>query len=441
MDSTSQTHEFIPIQNATTTVRLQWADPKDVFRNFLASAVDIEDNPGFQWITASKIVLCTLVAFAYALYILAYPPKHRRLSIFILAIPLTYVFFRHLDLAPSTAVCDTFGRFIYIWFAHMSHEVVILEFSPPLIKENTGWKSRVRSAYKVLFARTHDSQLPRHTHSRSSFLLRHIAKALALYVAQCLYHVVRAGYVSAPYVFGADKAIFFRRLPASLNGPEMFARTEHFVYWCVLNMYLYEAFHSVFAVLFVGCGFDSPGEWSMSLFGPMREAYSVRRYWGKHWHNYIYESFSSHTKIVTRGWLGMERGRVLTRLVENTAVFAASGVMHSAVRWVQHPKSGDHWPIAFWYVGQMVPIVIEDVVQGMWRRKKRDMGIKDSMWLGCVEKTIGYAWVVGFNMWSITKYVHTKNEWAEAGMQIRFEEHMAEWARKQTLLQGGGGSD
>jgi hypothetical protein len=440
MDSTSQTHDFVPMRNATTTVQLQWVDPKDVFEKFLEFSVDIADNPGFIWTTAFKIILCTLAAFAYALYILAYPPKHRKLSIFILTIPLTYAFMRHPDLAPSTAVCDTFGRFVYIWFAHMSHEVAILEFSPPLTKENTGWKSRVRSAYKVLFARTHSSQLPRHTHSRSSFLLRHIAKATALYAAQCLYHIVRTTYITVPYVFGPDKAIFFRRLPASLNGPEMFARTEHFFYWCVLNMWLYEAFHSLFAVLFVGCGLDSPGEWSMSLFSPVREAYSVRRYWGKHWHNYIYESFSSHTKVVTRGWLRMERGTLLTRLVENTAVFAASGVMHSAVRWVQDSKSGDHWVITFWYVGQMVPIVIEDVVRGVWRRKKKDMGIKDSAWLGCVERTIGYAWVVGFNMWSITKYVHTKNTWAEVKMNIRFQEQMAEWERKQALLRGRKGS-
>jgi hypothetical protein len=441
MDSMTLAQDFVPVMNATTTLHLQWADPKHVLKKLIESLVDVQDNLDFEWLTGFKIILCTLIAFAYALYILAYPPKHRKLSILILAIPLTYAFLRHPDLTPNAAVCDTFGRFIYIWFAHMSHEVVILEFSPSLTKENVGWKSRVRSAYKVLFARTHDSRGPRHTYSRSSFVLCHVAKATILYAAQVLYHIVRASYISAPYMHGADKAVFFRRLPASLNGAEMFARFEHFVYWCVLNMYLYEAFHSVFAVLFVACGFDAPGEWSMSLFGPCCEAYSVRRYWGKHWHNYIYESFSSHTKIATRGWLRMERGTLLTRLVENTAVFAASGIMHSAVQWVQNPSSTEHWCIAVWYVGQMVPIVVEDAVQGVWRRKKKEIGIKDSMWLGCVERAVGYAWVVGFNMWSIPKYVHIKHARAEAGMRVKYAKQLVEWERKQAILSEGEGMD
>jgi hypothetical protein len=49
----------------------------------------------------------------------------------------------------------------------------------------------------------------------------------------------------------------------------------------------------------------------LSLFGPLSGAWSVRRYWGKHWHNYVYHSFSGHVKILTRQWLGFKGGRLL----------------------------------------------------------------------------------------------------------------------------------
>jgi hypothetical protein len=403
-----------------------------------AIAIDTFDNPFHNNpILSLKILLSTLIAFIYALYILAYPPKYRKLSILILAIPVAYAFTYHQELAPSYAFCDTFGRFLYIWFAHMSYEVTILEWTPPVVKENDAWRSRVRAAYKVLFDRGHQgmpNENLRHTYSRREFVAQHIWKASYLYILQCIWATFLTYCVVAPGpVSGPDKGIFFRRLPESLNAAEMWYRFEDFWHWCFINMFMYEAYHSVFAVFFVGLGIDEPSEWSMSLFGSVTEAWSVRRYWGKHWHNYIYHSFSSHTKILTRNWLGMKRGHVVTRLVENTIVFAASGLMHSLVRYVHDGASNDYWVISFWYIGQMVPIIIEGVVQTIWRQKKKELGIQDTKWLLIVERVIGYAWVVGFNMWSISKYVHTKDAWRDARMQKMYAEQVAEWERKQEL--------
>jgi hypothetical protein len=436
-----ETSQLSPSSNlnmtSITTIELQWVSPTIVARDLFRGMMDIDDNPFYDAIPSLKIIICTLTAFIYAFYILAYPPKYRKLSIFLLVIPISYAFLHHTKLAPHYTFCDTYGRFLYIWLAHMSHEVIILEFEPAITKENDGWKSRMRAAYKVLFSRNHHSTGPHHNHTRTSFVVRHLWKATYLYTLQILWTVIRTRCIVVQPVHGADKAIFFRRLPHSLNAVEMYHRFEHFLYWCVINMFLYEAYHSVFAILFVLLRFDTPGEWSMSLFGPASDAWSVRRYWGKHWHNYIYESFSSHTKILTRDWLGMQRGRVSTRLVENTLVFGASGVMHSAVRWVQDAQSRDYWVITFWYVGQMLPIVIEDIVQAAWNRKKKEYVVKESKCLMWLERLVGYAWVVGFNMWSITKYVHTRDAWGDAAMEIRFAREVKDWeARGATLSRG-----
>jgi hypothetical protein len=422
--------------------------------------VDIWDNRFYDFKASVLPLLAFLSAFTYALYLLAYPPKYRKLSICTLAIPIAYTFVHQKNLFPSHALNDMFGRFLYIWFANMSYEVTILEYTPRISKENDGWKSRVRQAYKMIFCRTHEEHVPRvhqknetretdtaktnrgvnptdptaapkHTHSRSRFLLIHTWKAFYLFLLQATYWVFSNYCISSNHlIYGPKYASFFRRMPDALSAAEMWSRIDITIHWCIINMFLYEAYHSAFAVLFVGLGLDAPSEWSMSLFGPLSTAWSVRRYWGKHWHNYIYHSFSGHTKVLTRTWLGMRRGRTETRLLENTIVFGASGLMHSAVRWAQDGDGYDYWCIALWYVGQMLPIVVEGVVQELWRRKKKDLGLKDTRGLRRAERWVGYAWVIGFNMWSIPKYVHTRDEWSDRTMRKRYASEVVEYEKK-----------
>ncbi|KAH7391088.1 hypothetical protein DE146DRAFT_680111 [Phaeosphaeria sp. MPI-PUGE-AT-0046c] len=405
-------------------------------RIFEAMTIDSWDERGWTATQALKPLLSFLIALSWALYILAYPPKYRKISIAVLSVPVSHAFYYHTLLAPSNSVCDTFGRFLYIWLARMSHEMVILEWSPPIIKENDGWRSRLKSAYKVLFARNPEQNVlfttPRHNYSRRKFLAYHAIKAIFYYFLQNAYWVLARYCIEAYREDNVNKGQFFRRLPDSLDPAELWERFDTVMVWCVCNLWLYDAFHSLFALFFVSLRFDAPGEWSMSLFGPLSEAWSVRRYWGKHWHNYIYHSFSGHTKVVTRGWLGMRRGHLSTRLIENTMVFAASGVMHTAVRWVQSGgDGGDYWVITFWYMGQMVPIIIEDVVQKYWRQKKKELGIKDSKWLLRAERVLGYLWVFGFNAWSITKYQYTREVWGQPARDRRYAALLEEWRQQK----------
>lgn len=109
----------------------------------------------------------------------------------------------------------------------------------------------------------------------------------------------------------------------------------------------------------------------------------------------------------------MKGGRLETRLLENTLVFAASGLMHSLVRWTQDGSEGDIWCIAIWYTAQMLPIIMEGMVQDGWVRLKKRLQITDGRALGVFERLVGYVWVVGWFMWSVPKQIHTRNEWTE----------------------------
>jgi hypothetical protein len=430
-------------------------------------------TPGFAFLSA----------ILYGLYILSYPPctsLTRKLHIVLLALPLYCAFINADDISSSYTAVDTFGRTCIIWFAHMSYEVCVLEFSPVVKDTKTDiegggqmgrWeemRERIKQGYKVLFDRNHTQMLEAQNHAqppptsastsnpyasrdtyvatdkktdealqpgneaypaplpkgrahgytRPQFLRYHILKA-------AFYHALRKSYehyekhyspttLSVPPLSTRLLGSFFRRLPSSLAPLELLYRAEMSFDWNITSIWLYDSFHSGFALLWVGSGIDAPEEWSMSLFGPIGEAWNVRRYWGKHWHNYVYHSFSGHVKCATRGWLGLKRGRMSTRLLENTLVFLLSGLMHSLVRWQQSPMA-DIWAISVWYVGQMLPIIFESVVSHYWRKARKSLGIRaDVKWVNRLEYAVGYCWVIGWFMWSVPKYLATRMHWTDA---------------------------
>jgi hypothetical protein len=262
-------------------------------------------------------------AIFYGLYLLSYPPttsSRRKLSIVMLSIPIA-VAFRHSDnLLPNYTATDSFARFCYIWLAHMSFEVCVLEFSPVLNARDT-WKERVRQGYKVLFDRNHKQVLkannlrvdevvevialteedmvadnktdgPRlpnhkpmydHGYTRWQFVRYHTMLACVFYALQCAYKTY--GQMFSPLrayqndLSGPELGSFFRRLPQSLKYDELYYRTENVFQWNIVTLWLYDGYHSCFAILYVGIlQLDRAEEWSLSLFGPLSGAWSVRRY-------------------------------------------------------------------------------------------------------------------------------------------------------------------
>jgi hypothetical protein len=407
---------------------------------------------------------------------------YRRLSILILAIPTWYAFRYSDQLCPNYNLVDTFARTCLIWFAHMSYEICVVEFAPVLSKEKHDmgeWeqtKEKVRQGYKVLFDRNHTQVLQqqqrhhiprnpdeisatmekageeqytetdkktdepvmsstrvqqgvalpmghRHGYSRWGFVSYHILKGLFYYGLGYVYNLYETSYsplVEPPTVYMTPElASYFQCFALSVNYQELFWRLEFTFDWCVVSLWQYEGYHSMFAIFYVGSGLDGPEEWSTALFGPFSNAWSVRQYWGKHWHNYVYHSFSGHVKCMTRGWLGMKLADS-TRLIENTLVFLGSGLMHSLVRWQQAPW-GDCWGIACWYVAQMLPMIFEWGVATHWSKVRRWLGFRaDTRWLNRAEYAIGYLWVAFWFLYSVPKYYETRIAWTDAKTVKKF---------------------
>ena len=210
---------------------------------------------------------------------------------------------------------------------------------------------------------------------------------------------------------------------------------------CVADMLYLESVFSIFALLWVCVlRLDEASEWSFSLFGPLASAYSVRRYWGVYWHDYIKESFSAYAKIVTRQWLKWHRPSAARRVVENSLVFVVSGLMHSLVRYVQTDGEGEVWTVALWYSAQMAPIVIEGVVQHLWRKSSLEAELHQ--WLGeravwRLERTVGYVWVFGWMFWSVPKYLLTRHAWETANLRRKYPELFGRGVKDVKVAVGG----
>ena len=364
------------------------------------------------WPQPATPLLVTLpLSIVYTLYILAYPPRHRYLAFAIYLLPATYAFIHQLCITPWYLINDTLGRLLYIHAAHVSN-VLLIEGWNPRFAESDGWKQRFRLAGKVLYTRKLGSYrttdigqkskkcdnitepgAPQPT--RLSFGLQHL-----LQVGLCL---------GMRYLL---EKLFW---PTDLNYDHVLRVRLAMVYdICIADALWFTSLHSVFAILyvFVLC-LDMPHEWT-PLFGPLSSVYTVRRYWGIYWHDFIRESFSAHIKLITRRSCGWEKPSALRRVVENSAVFVVSGAMHALVDFVQTQGRGNMSCVFMWFSGQMLSILVEGVTWDLWVRlglRARVKGRVGDKGVIRVERGFGYIWVFAWMMWSVPMYLTTKQRW------------------------------
>lgn len=424
--------------------------------------------PGWTPADMPPVLIPGITSVLLGLYILAYPPstsRGRKLAILLLSIPL-WTAFRHAEhLAPNHDVVDTAARACLIWLIHMSYEICVLEYAPDVQAGPGEMKERFRQAYKVFFDRSRDQVVEQrrkaamrktsdtttttttttttvtdkktdevisapasktastrvsnyqHGYSRWQFVLYHVVKAgllQAVLTAWFAYEDHISPLRRDPWAYANyDHIAFFSRLPGSLHYTGLYWRVEEMFSWCIVTMLIYEKYHSIAATLHVGLGIDAADEWSLRLYGSLADAWSVRRYWGRYWHNFIYHSFVGHVKCLTRGWLRMRRGRLTTRVVENTLVFFASGIMHSVVRWQEEPWA-DLWSVTILYTAQMIPILIEGIVAYYWAKARRACGFApDNKWLNRAEYAVGYFWCFSWHCYSISTYWLVRDKWTE----------------------------
>ncbi|KAM0331397.1 hypothetical protein ACHAQA_003070 [Verticillium albo-atrum] len=341
------------------------------------------------------------------------------------------------DIAVKTAILVTL---------HMG--VVLFMENITLPKSDT-WAGQIKEGYKMVFngrrigtdrlapqvpvvegeARTLEKQISSMHHQptdsfharirtirrepRVRFLVRRIV--LIILLAMIEFYIkprfLRV-YLSTTYDdFAPVKEAFFRRLLLPGRGPRPDGHELAVRLWMTFETTwaaysFYTIWHSAASVLAVATGLDEPHEWP-PLFGDIRQAYSMRRYWVKFFDRLIYRTMAGYAKLVGR-WTGLldtegRAGAPWRRWVLNGIIFMLSGVFHAWASAWQGYQCGFWEEVWWWTVNYMVVVGETVVLEGLqrsfprWYRQTAE---------GRMAKIVGGGWVFLFIFWASPKYIY-----------------------------------
>ncbi|KAH8695275.1 membrane bound O-acyl transferase family-domain-containing protein [Talaromyces proteolyticus] len=146
----------------------------------------------------------------------------------------------------------------------------------------------------------------------------------------------------------------------------------------------------VASIILVATGLNTPAELP-PLYGPLLECYSVRRFWGLLWHQWLRRSLTGIAASVTTS-LSIPRQSNLYRVTSLLIVFAISGCIHQlsdlAIGIPQFEANG-----FYFFMLQPLAIVFEDAFESLYFRYfRREGGIYGR--LRTWEYVICFLWVV-----------------------------------------------
>ncbi|KAG2137383.1 membrane bound O-acyl transferase family-domain-containing protein [Suillus bovinus] len=149
----------------------------------------------------------------------------------------------------------------------------------------------------------------------------------------------------------------------------------------------------------VALGLHEPRMWP-DLFGSWRDAYTVRRAWGRTWHQNL-RWLLAPLGEVTSFVLGFKRGTSGSFYAQIYAAFLFSGLVHSGGDIVLSGSSTSAHSRPFFsmsfFFSQAVVITLEDISI----RTARRLGVKDSIWT----RALGFVWVAIWFGWCVPEFV------------------------------------
>ncbi|GJE93178.1 membrane bound O-acyl transferase family-domain-containing protein [Phanerochaete sordida] len=166
--------------------------------------------------------------------------------------------------------------------------------------------------------------------------------------------------------------------------------------YCMLNIP-----YNFLAVVAVVLRVSEPKYWPVP-FGRWKDAYTVRRFWGRVWHQQLRRVSSGIGRYVARA-LGCVPGTWLSSHVQLFVGFTVSGLSHVPGDTMVDPKwTGSSF---LFFPLQAMAITAEDFVIALGKR----LGIRDTLWV----RLAGYTWTLAWFTCSVPIFI----DWAvQAGL-------------------------
>ncbi|KAJ5592818.1 hypothetical protein N7537_009722 [Penicillium hordei] len=274
---------------------------------------------------------------------------------------------------------------------------------------NTQWQVKNVPSHPKYYLRR-GMQVP----SRGRFLLRQ----LAIVVWQCLVlDIVQTVSLQQAKERGLHE-------PASLEIEwvvplEQWAEriATHLSIWFVVNRLISDLAYRVLSILFVGIGLDSPADWPPA-FGSMLDAFTLRNFWGKFWHQFMRQPFTSISNFIARDVLNLTRPSTLERYTNLFIVFLISAIFHVVVDILQSIPTERSGSMPF-YLAIAFGIMLEDGVQHIWKRVQTPDSMQEEakqptdivpLW----KRAAGMVWVMLWlgvtSTWYFTPMIQSTND-------------------------------
>lgn len=213
--------------------------------------------------------------------------------------------------------------------------------------------------------------------------------------------------------FDQQHQVYFRRLllrnpPVTLR--ETLMRCAFVFWWVFAAVAMLDSAHIALSLVSVNLlRFDGPSEWP-SIFGPLSQAWSIRRFWGRFWHQIVRRTYKNYGEFISRTILHLQPHSLPDKVFVIFVIFFLSGVSHTAVSWQLGDNCG--WSLDIcWFCANFVAGLLEVIVTWLLRCSVRESGQKiQPKWLdGSIwSRGFGFIWVFLFLFWSIPKWQYPK---------------------------------
>ncbi|MBE3046076.1 membrane bound O-acyl transferase family-domain-containing protein [Candidatus Bathyarchaeota archaeon] len=182
-------------------------------------------------------------------------------------------------------------------------------------------------------------------------------------------------------LFTATKEQLVTRLLTSVAGSFFIGR--------LIMDFIYRAM----SLVAVGTGISEPADWP-PFFGRMRDAYTIRYFWGRFWHQWLRGPLSATSLFISRVVLGLPRRSLLEWYSNVFMTFTLSAAVHVANDVIA--GKGIEIGTIVQFQGFAVAMLIEDAAQALYSRVFRTGKSADSKekrptpaW----QLAVGYLWV------------------------------------------------
>ncbi|CAD6445008.1 a7b14899-023c-453a-83aa-70669c4a8e8e [Sclerotinia trifoliorum] len=175
----------------------------------------------------------------------------------------------------------------------------------------------------------------------------------------------------------------------------------------MLVMSAHHNFISAFAV-FAGGAQAIPG-WNFAVYRSLGEAYTIRRYWGIVWHQFLRRDLIGCASFMSSNIFRIPQTSKYNKIAMLYLVFFSSACMHAMIYLPAKMRiSGCGISHIFqWYSLCPCAIIAEDTAQKLGKKVLSHHGWRtDSRW--CY--WFGYLWVWAFFAWSLSKNVFPKDD-------------------------------